>query len=683
MWWGLIIMAEGKGLGIQPGSDDGVAQGGAGQNEGRFEELLVSLELGLGSFQLFIATCDPDLQRREIVERYEGELGEGVVCLRGMLDREEPSLRQAIATALQGGEVKDGRDVVVTVMGAETLGGLVDDGGRLKRFWGYLQWTREGLREFGVPIVFWVPSRLMREMVRGAPDFWSWRDGVFAFEPVLAGVTPNQDGARGMIVGDRLTLADQESSGAVQFSVEELERSLEEAIAQFGERSKAVADLYRQLGTRYELQQTKESYQQAIHYFERALEIYRHLEQPIDMAGVLLDLGIDFDRLSQYSQGIAYFEESLAICREIGDRKGEAASRKWLGSASYSLGEYRRAIEYQEQSLAITREIGDRYGEGNSLIGLGNAYYSLGEYRRAIEFYEQSLAIRREISDRRGEASSLGNLGNASHSLGEYRRAIDFHEQQLAITREIGDRSGEANSLIGLGNTYYSLGEYRRAIDFHEQQLAITREIGDRKGEGISLGNLGSASHSLGEYRRAIDFHEQSLVIAREIGDRNGEANSLGNLGSAYRALGEYRRAIEYQEQSLAICREIGDRYGEAHTLHNLGFAWAKLERKWEAKDYLTAARDLYAELGLDHEIVGTEKLLKEVLQIIPAAESVIRAPQIGEPRQPEPWELERFDQPSPRPKPQKSRRRKPKTLPWWRRLLRTLKRLIHKLLNH
>ena len=196
-----------------------------------------------------------------------------------------------------------------------------DDGGRLKRFLGYLQWTREGLREFRMPIVFWVPSRLMEKMVRGAPDFWSWRDGVFSFEPVVdwaAQSASEQRNQQGFIANDNSTVligAAIQSVG-VQFSVEELEKSLEEAIAQFGEMSKPVADLYRQLAKRYETHQTKASYQQAIQYFEQALAIYHHLEQPADMVRVLRDLGINSRRFSQYSQSIIYYEESLAICRE-------------------------------------------------------------------------------------------------------------------------------------------------------------------------------------------------------------------------------------------------------------------------------------------------------------------------------------------------------------------------------
>ena len=113
-------MADEDLLEAPPKSTEAIAR----KNEDCFEELLASLELGLGSFQLFIASCDPDLQRRDIVERYERELGGEVRTLRGMLDWDQPSLRQAIATVLEKAE-EDDRDSVVTVMGAESLDALL------------------------------------------------------------------------------------------------------------------------------------------------------------------------------------------------------------------------------------------------------------------------------------------------------------------------------------------------------------------------------------------------------------------------------------------------------------------------------------------------------------------------------------------------------------------------------
>jgi tetratricopeptide (TPR) repeat protein len=279
-----------------------------------------------------------------------------------------------------------------------------------------------------------------------------------------------------------------------------------------------------------------------------------------------------------------------------------------LGIAYRSLSEFQQAIKFDQQALELSQKLADRNGEANSLGNLGNAYDSLGQYQQAIQFQQQSLEIFREIGDRNGEANSLCNLGNAYYSLGQYQQAIQFQQQSLEIHREIGNRNGEANSLCSLGNAYYSLGQYQQAIQFYQQSLEIYREIGNRNGEANSLGNLGSAYDSLGQYQQAIQLHQQSLAIEREIGDRNGEAKSLGNLGNAYDSLGQYQQAIQLHQQSLAIKREIGDRNGEAASLNNLGLALKALGRRSESIEAFNASRKIYEELGLYHEIQGSDK---------------------------------------------------------------------------
>lgn len=46
---------------------------------------------------------------------------------------------------------------------------------------GYANLQREALREVPHPVVFWVREPGFREIAKNAPDFWSWRSGVFDF----------------------------------------------------------------------------------------------------------------------------------------------------------------------------------------------------------------------------------------------------------------------------------------------------------------------------------------------------------------------------------------------------------------------------------------------------------------------------------------------------------------------
>jgi tetratricopeptide (TPR) repeat protein len=578
------------------------------QNAKTYDALISLIENSQGRLAPIIVACDDWRLRQRIIEQYETEARQAEIQPYRVRLGQEPSVRAALAKLkAEHDELQHGGKAVFTITGAELLPRIMlkldDEQSGLDKFFGYLQWTREGLREFRYPIVLWVTYRILKDLSRRAPDFWSWRKAVLRFVTETA---PNLSAvAQSPLTSD--SIAPQ--SNDFLPPLEELQAEIQQLEATAPE-PPGLATLYDQLGQVYvnrvlsgNATNLAKEQAAAIDAFQTAIHHYQQLDRKSAQAAALTRLGNFLDTQSRFTDAIDFHKQSLAITREIGDRYGEANSLGNLGIAYNSIGQYQQAIDFYEQSLAIQREIGDRYGEAASLGNLGNAYYSIGQYQQAIDFHEQSLAIKREIGDRNGEAISLIGLGNAYYSIGQYQQAIDFYEQSLAIQREIGNRYGEAASLIGLGIACNSIGQHQQAIDFHEQSLAIKREIGDRNGEAISLGNLGAAYDSLGQHQQAIDFYEQSLAIQREIGDRNGEAISLIGLGNAYDSLGQYQQAIDFYEQSLAIQREIGDRNGEANSLFNMGSALTRLDQHDEALQSYQQALVIYEALKLDHRI--------------------------------------------------------------------------------
>ncbi len=536
------------------------------ENYRNYQQLLAQIEASDRTLSLLIAVCDDKRLRERIISQYEAELQPEIRPYRLRLDKDEPSLRMAIVQLLQKEEYlrHDGR-AVLTVTGADELLFISLKGERTEqdKFFGYLQWTREGLRAFPYPVVLWVTNQILVNLSEKAPDFWSWRKGVFRFESETSVATLPPEN------GQRPSLGFEEDSSNF-IPLEDLQDLIARTEQKRGKKDPTLATLYDHLG-----------------------ELYRQR----------LERGEAENYPDERERAFQCFYKAIDLQTELGLRSDLVNSLTHLGLLHYFLAQYKQAIDCHQKSLKIAREIGDRWSEGDSLINLGNAYYFLGQYQPAIAFYQQSLEIAGEIGDRQGEANSLGNLGIAYKSLGQYQQAIEFYQQSLEIKREIGDRQGEGASLGNLGLAYHSLGQYQQAIEFHQQSLEIAREIGDRQGEANSYGNLGLAYQSLGEHQRAIEYLLQTLDIAREIGDRQGEANSLGDLGISYNSLGQYQQAIEFHQQQLEIAREIGDKRGEANSWFNLGLALAKLNRESEAIEAYRNARELYQSMGLDAKV--------------------------------------------------------------------------------
>lgn len=493
------------------------------QNEEIYDQLISLIENSQGRLAPIIVSCDDSALRQRIMMRYETEARQAQICPYRIVLGQEPSMRAGLETLKQQeNHLQQGGKAVFTVTGAELLLRVTidpqDEQSELDKFFGYLQWTREGLREFRYPIVLWVTQRILREMSRRAPDFWSWRKAVLRFvdeSPQLTQfpitINPPSQPTHDQLKAENLPL------------LAELQAEIATLTAKDPD-APGLATLYDRLG---------QVYAQRI-----GQGIAQNLEQ-------------------EREQTINAFQQAISRYQSQNNRSAEMIAFRKLGNFSNDQSRYPEAIAYYEKSLKIAQEIDDRYGEADSLNNLGSVYNKLGEYQQAIDFYQQSLKIDREIGSRWGEAYSLEGLGNAYESLCQHSRAIDFYQQSLKIHREIGDREGAANALSGLGDVYYSLEQYSQAIDFFQQSLEIERQINHQYGESNSLADLGNAYYLLGQYQRAIDFYQQSLEIKRGIGDRHGEALSLFNLGLSLAKLSRSWEALQHYQQAKQIYQSL------------------------------------------------------------------------------------------------------------------------------
>ncbi|MCZ8290028.1 tetratricopeptide repeat protein [Microcystis sp. LE19-59.1C] len=455
------------------------------QNEREYEGLIVSLEANQERLNILICVCDQEKLREEIIDRYSKKLEPVIPCYRIDLDQKEPSLRAAIASLVsRKPELLQSKNAVITTTGVEKLHSIEwqQEKSELDKFFGYLQWTREGLREFPYSIVLWVTSTVEVNLRKKSPDFWSWRKGVFRFISPPSNFLPCQEILPILQSFDEITI----DKDIPLISKEDLLELIEQIEVNKGKKEPRLASLYASLAKIYNLRL-----------------LYR---SPL----------VDYRQEQQLA--IEYYQKAIDLQKELNLELDLVASLNSLAGIYYCLGEYQKAIEFHQQSLAITREIGDRGDEAKSYMGLGTVYCSLGEYQKALEFYQQSLAIKREIGDRGGEANSYMGLGTVYTSLGEYQKAIKFHQQSLAITREIDDRGDEAISYMGLGTVYTSLGEYQKAIEFYQQSLAIKREIGDRRGEAKSWFNLGFTYYKLDRISEAKEAYLQARKLFQALG---------------------------------------------------------------------------------------------------------------------------------------------------------------------
>ncbi len=270
-------------------------------------------------------------------------------------------------------------------------------------------------------------------------------------------------------------------------------------------------------------------------------------------ADCLIDLCRVYFGLSHYDDTIEIAEKALKIYRELNDEQGEMGGLNCIGIANWYLGEFKRALKFYQSSLTIAEQTENKKFEAMILGNKSIIFWNLGEYSKSLKHYLRSLEITETLGDIETEARALGNIGLIYGNLGDNTKAKECYKKSLKISNEIGARKLEASTLNNIGILSAASGRYAEAIKYYEASVSISIETGTRKVEAMTRNNIGVLYYKLGDYSRSLEYCTHSLNIAREINDRQTEAESLVAIGDTYLEEGEPSIAEEYYEEAQSV----------------------------------------------------------------------------------------------------------------------------------
>ncbi|MGF1522794.1 MAG: tetratricopeptide repeat protein [Leptolyngbyaceae cyanobacterium] len=406
----------------------------ARENQRNLRRLLLSIKASYGRLNLLMALSDNWKHRDELIQNYETELqARGTHCYRVRVDRQQPSLKQCLIELAEK-EANWGSDrTLVTVLGAdELLGVRLRKGERssLEKFFFSLQWTREALRHYQFPVVLWLTPQIAGQLAQLAPDFWSWRGGVFEFSQPIAWTLPNRLEIQTLSATER----EADTSQAVP---EDIERQIAELEAQDAE-SPLLASLYMELGAAYEavVQYTKaaKAYEQAVKLRETQLGP----DHPAT-ATSLNNLALLYKLMGRYNEAEPLYARALAIHQAHLDPESPiiAASLNNLAALYESMGRYSEAEPLYVNALFILEtQLGSKHSvTATSLNNLAGLYKLMGRKSEAEPLYIRSLEIiEAQLGpDHPTTATSLNNLAGLYESMGRYSEAESLYIRAIAI----------------------------------------------------------------------------------------------------------------------------------------------------------------------------------------------------------------------------------------------------------
>ncbi|MBE7381445.1 MAG: tetratricopeptide repeat protein [Leptolyngbya sp. SIO1E4] len=408
---------------------------------------------------------------------------------------------------------------VIVVKGLENAVGMFGDYPPVLQD---LNFVRDALIEsVPHPVLFCLPSYSINRVIQFAPDFWSWKSGLFKIKSVQS----SEDNAsiRGLhatkILGNLNQLERQER-------IQLLERLAQEFDPLAKNCSKADLRIAAQALTKLGyIHLAFGEFPKAQSALEFAAQIFQQPEwQPETLQDVTLR--------------IRYLNHNGDLEHQVGN------------------------VAQAEQCLQMALMLNDNVDPGlkaNTCLYLGRLKANQGQVEAAMTFLQESLTINERIGHIQSQAATLHAIANLTADRGKSKEAMALYQEVLAIKERIGDVHNQAVTLSAIAKLKVDQGEVEAAMALFQESLEIEERIGHIHIQAAILREMGVLQAKQGHPDEAISLLREALTTFERTGSGLSKARTLWRLGETLaEAKGDFAAAIPYLEDSLTILKRIG-----------------------------------------------------------------------------------------------------------------------------
>ncbi|MEP6774169.1 MAG: tetratricopeptide repeat protein [Chloroflexota bacterium] len=286
-----------------------------------------------------------------------------------------------------------------------------------------------------------------------------------------------------------------------------------------------------------------------------ALELVGGSVTPV-RAKVLSGAGSLARNQGDYEQALTFYETALQVYEQLGDKRGLAGAYAGLGLIANDHRDVARVSEFYEKSLVLYRELGDQTNVAKLLNNWGHTLLGHGDYVRARYLFEEGLAVSLQLGNKRFITSLLLNQGEVARLQSDYESAKSLYERALVLAHEAGDKWLIGNISYNLGHVAQHHEQHEQAAALFREGLALMKELGHKRDITVGLAGLAGA-------------------IAQAQQQPHNAALLFGAVDAALEAIGTGLDAVDQAEfeSSLATVRAqldpqaFAQAWAEGHTL--------------------------------------------------------------------------------------------------------------------
>ncbi len=218
-------------------------------------------------------------------------------------------------------------------------------------------------------------------------------------------------------------------------------------------------------------------YYAALNHYNTSEEIFSNLDKRNNVANVLINKGIIYDRLNNKEKALEYYLKCKEEYEAVKDSTGLVYAYNNIGHIAYKNGEFSEAIKFYAIGLEIAI-LKEKHAMSSTIFqNLGKTHSDQGNIDSSIEAYKNSIKYTKKIGDRRSEAYAQIELEELY--VMKIGKPVDLSlvHSALDLAESYGDIDLQKRACEILFDTYKGNRDYQYALKYKEQLDVINDSI--------------------------------------------------------------------------------------------------------------------------------------------------------------------------------------------------------------
>lgn len=294
-----------------------------------------------------------------------------------------------------------------------------------------------------------------------------------------------------------------------------------------------------------QIKRARDVAQQAINFAE-----FHDLDSQLAIANKLE--AVTHYYLGDYEQSIDGYRATLVYYRMINDHIQEANLLNNIGLVQIRLAEYDDALISYKEAQHLYQRYGSEQDQVDIQRNLGVLYIALRQYDEAISAYEGVIAWYKVNAPTSSLMETYGEYSVALKYAKQFEEAKEYGIQAVEYYQGAGNQYKLAASLHNLAEVFYELGDINQAKHNSQRAVHAARAAGHKKALSGALYTLAKSNFSSVQIAPAIEQLEEANQIAEQAKDDTLMVNIYWLYAMIYANTGDLEKARAYQGKAIS-----------------------------------------------------------------------------------------------------------------------------------